>query len=118
MNPSKREIDAALRSLEADLELARMMDSAARGAHESRRIKWQAEADECINRARSEQHDCDSCPWVRSSSARSDQLAAVEDAMLRWTRRTFALEVKISNHRLVIVILLCAVLVLVVLRWF
>ena len=120
MQPTKREIDAALRSLETDPELAKLMDSAARGAHESRRLQWQAEVDECITRQQKSDERCGQCQYIESVKALGRQLATADNAFRREYHRAEVLKVKVENWMFAAVWLLFAVLGLVakVLSWF
>lgn len=115
MEPSKREIDAALRPLE-DQELAKLMKSAARGAHESRRLKWQAEADELINREREYSGEATE-KWEQGYKRLLVEWSAADRAYREQFHRAEVLKVRVENHRLVMVILLAVIGILVVLRW-
>ena len=117
MEPSKREVDEALRPIEADPELAKLMDSAARAAHTSRQMTWQAQVDEFISRSHNDNEICEKCQWIESVKALGAQLATADNAFRQQYHRAELLEVKVANHRIVMVILLAAIGVLVVLRW-
>ena len=108
-----------LRRLEADPELAKLMDSAARGAHESRRLQWQAEVDECINRQHAVDDRCEQCQWIKSVKALGKQLATADNAFRREYNRAEVLKVKVENWKFIAGCLLFAMLGLVakVLRW-
>ena len=117
MDPSNREIDAALRSLEGDSELAKLMDSAARGAHESRCLQWQADADELINREREYSGEATE-KWEQGYKRLLVEWSAADRAYREQYHRAEVLKVKVENWKFASGLLLFAVLGLVVLRWF
>ena len=105
-----------LRRLEADPELAKLMDSAARGAHESRRLQWQAEADECINRERSFDDDddpCGACEHLKAVRNLGHQLDAADNTYRQQFHRAETLKVKVWNWQFATFWLLLVVLGLV-----
>lgn len=106
--------------IKCDSDLSAIMRAAKDGAHESRRIQWQAEADELINREREYDCECDGEHEWRAVQALSRQLATADNAFRREYHRAEVLKVKVENWKFASGCLLFAVLGLVakVLRWF